>query len=410
MTVTFRDFDHDRDIEAVRRIYREVGWLADELESTDVFVNAARARVAELNGAPECLVLSAPGEMQYAGHPLPLGCITGVTTSYVARKQGLAGRLTANVIAADVADGAIVSILGMFEQGYYNRLGFGSASYDLRVMLEPAGLQVEPATRVPCRLTKDDWEEVHACRLRRMRGHGSVTLTPGALSRAEMIAAPKGFGLGFRDAAGTLTHHMWLAIQADVEFGPYAVWWMAYETPEQFLELMGTLKNLGDQVQGVKVWEPGWIQLQDLVRKPFGRMRTTRKGDFQSDTVAYAWWQARMNDVPACLERTHLPADDLRFNLTLTDPIEGLLPDDGPWRGVAGDYVVTLGRNSGAERGVDASLPTLRASVNGFTRLWLGVRPARGIAVVDDLAGPDDLLAALDETILVPRPNADWSF
>ena len=45
-----------------------------------------------------------------------------------------------------------------------------------------------------------------------------------------------------------------------------------------------------------------------------------------------------------------------------------------------------------------------------FTRLWLGVRPATGLAITDDLHGPDDLLDALDERLRLPEPVADWAF
>ena len=41
--------------------------------------------------------------------------------------------------------------------------------------------------------------------------------------------------------------------------------------------------------------------------------------------------------------------------------------------------------------------PTLTATVNAFTRLWLGVRPATGLAVTDDLSGPPELLQQLDQ-------------
>ena len=64
--------------------------------------------------------------MRYLDETLPFSCITGVTTSRVARKLGLAGKLTAVAVAHEAADGAAVVGLGMFEQGFYNRLGFGN--------------------------------------------------------------------------------------------------------------------------------------------------------------------------------------------------------------------------------------------------------------------------------------------
>ena len=32
-------------------------------------------------------------------------------------------------------------------------------------------------------------------------------------------------------------------------------------------------------------------------------------------------------------------------------------------------------------------LPTLTATVSAFTRMWLGVRPATGLTITDDLQG-----------------------
>jgi len=63
--------------------------------------------------------------------------------------------------------------------------------------------------RVPKRLTADDWDAVHACRLGRLREHGAVTLEPAELTRAEMLASKNGFGLGYFDEEGNITHHIW---------------------------------------------------------------------------------------------------------------------------------------------------------------------------------------------------------
>ena len=112
-----------------------------------------------------------------------------------------------------------------------------------------------------------------------------------------------------------------------------------------------------------------------------------------------------------CLQRTHLSCSaDLRFNLKLSDPIEDHLPSDAQWRGVAGEYVVTLGKSSGCEAGSDASLLTLTASVGSFTRLWLGVGPASSLNITDDLRGPRELLDHLDETLRLPEPETGCNF
>jgi len=167
---------------------------------------------------------------------------------------------------------------------------------------------------------------------------------------------------------------------------------------------------MGDQVRLVRMGEPRSVQFQDLIKQPFQRRQVSERGKFATGMRATAYWQERICDLPGCLEHTHLRGDEVRFNLVLTDPVEQYLDDDAPWHGVAGKYVVTLGPASGAEQGTDASLPTLQASVGAFTRLWLGVRPASGLVVTDELAGPPELLEALDWTLLLPEPKPDWHY
>ena len=409
--MTWRDYDIDRDRPAIQRIWREVGWLKPGKElGQDLFVSVGRAIVADMNGEPECLVVTAPGQVRHLSDDLPFCCVHGVTTSHIARQQGLAGRLTAQAVANGAADGALVAGLGMFDQGYYDKLGFGSGAYSHRVAFDPARLKVKVRARVPRRLSADDFEIIHAARLARRRGHGACSVISPSMTRADMAEREGGFGLGYCDGpGGELTHHMWMNAH-DVESGPYDVQWMTHQTSDQFLELLGLLRGLSDQVKLARMDEPWDIQFQDLIERPF-RERTVREnGKFMPGIEVYCWWQMRMLDVPGCLAQTHLLDETVRFNLQLSDPIVGYLREDTPWRGVAGEYIVTLGPESAAVPGQNAALPVLKASVNAFTRLWLGVRPASGLAVTDDLAGPPELLAALDRAVRLPRPMPDWGF
>ena len=411
----FRDYDPNKDREAVHRIWREVGWLEkDEKKeaaaAADILIECGRALVAEINGEAECLVLTAPGTVRYLDQDIPLSANTGVTTSRIARKQGLASRLAARAVAADAADGASVAGLGMFEQGYYNQLGFGSGGYEHWIGFDPARLKAGVKARVPRRIASDDWAMVHAARLARLRGHGSCNLNPPETTRAEMLWTENGFGLGYCDGpGGELTHYFWCRVK-ETEYGPYSIQWMSFQTPDQFLELMALIRNLGDQVRLVKMREPQGIQLQDMIEEPFKQRQVSEKSKFESHMHAMAYWQMRICDLPGCLEQTHLRYSEVRFNLTLSDPIERFLDEGAPWRGIAGDYVVTLGPTSGAELGTDASLPTLTASVGAFTRVWLGVRPATGLAVTDELSGPPELLETLDWVLRLPEPKPDWDY
>lgn len=407
----FRPYDPERDNEAIHRIWREVGWIeAGKEEPLDHAILAARTMVAELEGSAECAVLSARGDLQYLDERLSFAGLTGVATSRVARRQGLARRLAALSVALDAADGVQVHGLGMFEQGFYNPLGYGTGPYERWVKFDPAHLLVSAHARVPRRLGPDDWEAIHAARLRRLRVHGSVNLYHPGATRGELIETDNGFGLGYGDGpGGALSHYLWCGAK-DLGHGPYTVYWLAYETREQFLELMSLLKGLSDQVHLVQFEEPAGIQLQDLVAQPRKDERVSRASRFEAGVSAHAYWQMRICDLPACLAKTHLAGQPVRFHLRLEDPIAEQLGPEAPWRGIGGDYVVELGPQSGAEPGCDPSLPTLEATVNALTRLWLGARPAWGLAFTDSLRGPTSLVDGLDRLVRVPVPHMDWDF
>jgi GNAT superfamily N-acetyltransferase len=408
----YRDYDPEKDRDAVYRILREVGWLEPGKEHCfDLALDADRTLVAEVGSSPECIVCTSPGSMRYLDEDLPFVEVTLLATSRIARRQGLASRLLARALAMDVADGAIAARVCVFDQGYYDKVGFGPGPYEHRVSFDPAALKVNVKPRLPRRLTKDDFALVHASRLSRIRSHGGVIYPSAAHTQIEMnFWSEKGFGLGYCDGPdGELTHHF-CCNPSNAERGPYYIQWMAYQTGEQFLELMGLLHGLSDQVHLVQMREPYGIQLQDLLDRPTRHHSITEGSRFANRTSAYAFWNIRICDLAKCLERTHLPCGELRFNLQLTDPVEHLLDEGASWRGAAGEYVVTVGPSSHAEPGSDPSLPTLTASVNAFSRMWFGVRPATGLSVTDRLAGPDSLLTQLDRAFLLPQPRPDWDF
>jgi hypothetical protein len=409
--MTLRAYDPARDREACHRIWLEIGWLEAGKESfMDIYVEAGKAWVAEIHGEAECLVLTMPGTVRYLEEDLSLSCITGVTTSPVARKQGLAGRLFAKALAHDAVEGALVSALGAFELGFYDRMGFGTGSYEHWFSFDPALLDVKVKARPPRRITPDDWEAAHQARLNRRRAHGACNVLPPAFSKAEMGSQTSGFGLGYRDeTTGAITHYLWSEKNGS-EKGPYVIQWLVYRSDEELLELLAVIKGLGDQIHVMKMAEPPGIQLQDLMFQPNKARTVTRQSKYEIYTHAGAYHQWRICDLPGCLARTRLHYDTVRFNLRLSDPIEPFLEDGAPWRGVAGDYVVTLGPQSGADRGTDSTLPTLTATVGAFTRLWLGVVPATGLAVTDNIAGPRELLEELDWALRLPPPRTDWEF
>ncbi len=405
-----RSYQHDRDYEDCLRIYREVGWVSesDHEKAVAEFVLSGRGLVTELHGSAECLVVAHAGTLRYVTTDLPMSAVGSVTTSRIARKQGYASHLTAQLLAQEAAHGFAIAILGIFEQGYYNQLGFGNGSYQYWCSFDPSMLELPVKAAVPVRLGREDWQAMHEGRLRRVHVHGSCSLTPSAATHADVMWSENGFGLGYLDTVGNVTHHFWCSPKG--EHGPYRIHWLAYQTKQQFLELLALIKSLGDQVRSVSLIEPPNIQLQDLIRHPIKMREMTKNSPYENRMTAGAFWQARILNLEACLAATQLTCPPLRFNLSLIDPVAPFLSETTAWNGAGGDYVITLGPQSSAEVGTDSKLPTMHASINAFTRLWLGIRPATSLSWTDDLQAPETLLRALDLALHLPNPTLDWDF
>jgi hypothetical protein len=406
-----REYRPETDRAAVHRIWHEIGWLEKGKEEIlDLFLTDRRTWVAELEGQPECVVQTAPATIQYLEEELPASIVTSVGTSHVSRKRGAPKRLLARMLALDASDGALLSGLGIFDQGFYDRLGFGTGSYENVFDFDPATLTVPARFRAPRRLTPEDWPALHAARVARRPGHGKCNMLSPVQTRTDLSFGKNGFGLGYCDGPnGELSHYLWLEAD-DMEVGPYRVKWSVFRTVAQFRELMALLRGFEDQVRLIHMRELPGVPLQDLLSRPFRHHSITRRGSFENraDTVGY--WQTRILSLAGCVARTHLVGPPARFNLVLRDPITELLDDDAPWRGIGGGYVLEVGAASRATPGHDPSLPTLTASVNAFSRLWFGVRPATGLAYTDELSGPEELLHQLDLTFRLPEPKPDWDF
>ncbi len=406
-----REYDPARDFEAVKRIWSEVGWFRGEKreeEGLQALLAVARSWVGELAGSVESHVATLTGTILYLDRDLPFSGIAGVTTSRIARHRGLTARLVAHAIARAAEDGAAVCGLGMFDQGYYERFGFGTGSYEHSFTFDPAALRVPAPPRVPLRLGPDDWERIHENRLARLRRHGGCNITPPGFTRGEMVWGKNGFGLGYADESGALTHHLWMSTESP-ESGPYAVQWMAYRSGEELRELLALIKTLSDQIPAVRMVEPPGVQLQDFIDRPFRLRQLTRGGRFEARANATAYWQVRILDLDACIGAVRIPKK-IEFNLELSDPITDYLPPDAPWRGIGGKYVVHLGPESTVHPGQAPGLPVLQASVGAFTRGWFGVLPASGLAVSDEFAGPEELIKGLDRVLRLPVPHPDWDF
>ena len=407
-----RPYDPERDRDAIIRVWREVHWITSDEQAkwAPQFMEKTRTDVAEVNGEAECQASSADGSFRYQDEDLAMSAIVGVTTSRIARKQRLAQRVTAHRIGEDAANGAEICMLTMFEQGFYDLMGFGTGPYGHRIRFDPADLAIDRPFRVPRRLTAADWEMIHSAMMNRRMTHGGCRLHPAELLQVELNHSEKSFLLGYCDGPdGELTHFFWAS--DDEEHGPCYIHMFAYQNHDQLMELLALIKSLGDQIRLFQIVEPPDVQFQDLIRQPFRARMVSEKGPFNTLIRGDGYWQARICDLAACMSKTHLDGPPARFNLTLRDPIEKYLDADAPWRGISGEYVIALGPESSAEPGADPALPTLDATVGAFTRMWLGVRPATGLAVTDDLDGPPELLSALDRTLRLPVPGmCGWEF
>jgi hypothetical protein len=274
----FREYNPDADRTAAQRIWREIGWMdATGEELIDLFLTGGRTWVAELEGEPECVAHTMSASVRYLEEEVPAAVLAVVATSHVARKRGLANRLSAHLLALDAADGALLSLVGPFDQGFYNHLGFGNGSYDVVLDFDPATLMVSDRARTPRRFTRDDWEILHAAHLARRPVHGRCNYTSPVHFRVEMHHK-NAFCLGYCDTPDdSPSHCLWLNAD-DMDAGPYRVEWMVFRTPEQFRELMSLLRSFGDQVRLIHLRQPPGLQFQDMLSRPELRERRLRRG------------------------------------------------------------------------------------------------------------------------------------
>lgn len=399
----------DSDLPAFIRIWREVGWIDDDDQEKALpfFLEGADALVATMEGEAECAVTTHAARMTLHDRDVPISVVSSVTTSRVARRQGFAGRLVAQALVAAAEGGAALSVLGMFDQGFYDRLGFGSGASMLRHQFDPSTMRVRMPTRAPVRLGMKDWAEIHAAMQGRTRSHGGVAMDSSGFTRGEMMwDADSLFALGFRDDAGTLTHLIWG--KANGEHGPYEVYAFVHRSGEELLELLGLLRSLGDQVRVLWMPEPSEICLDDLLDRPHRHRFNTQGAKHPSTVKGGPWWQARILDVPATVGALSGLGRAVRCNVVLRDPLA--THPEALWDVVDGTWIIEFGETSTAEHGHDDTLPTLTVDVGPFTRMLLGVAPASGLALTSELDGPSSLLHDLDRVLRLPEPNPGMYF
>ena len=403
--MSIRAYNPDKDLAGIQRMWKEIGWAdsAEDQAAMEWFVQDADVVVGTINDEPESLAAIHDGTIRYLDTDLTLSVVSAVTTSLIGRKQGFATSTTAQVVANAMDRGLHVAALGMFEQGFYDRLGFGTSAYQHYLTFAPSSLRVETEYRTPTRLGSDDWEAMHAAIAGRKRSHGAVTINAPSFTRAELATDQKGFGWGYYDG-DRITHFLWA--KTDAYSGPLVVQVLAYETSEQLLELLVLLREVGDQLHSVKVVEPPEIQLYDLLHHPVAQRIRTAKSSHEAKLQAIAWWQLRILDLDHVVAQRSWTGGGFSFNLDLTDPLADHIAGDA----LTGQHRVTMDGQSFVEPGTDPDLPTLTASVNALSRMWFGVRPASSLALTDHLGGPVELLTQLDEAFRLPAPHPGIQF
>jgi predicted acetyltransferase len=405
----YRPYDSERDEKAVIRIWQECGWpdLKKSKKNRVAFrdwVSCGTADVVEFRGEAESLVTSHPGSITMLDTDLSFQAVTSVTVGRPMRRMGGAGELTAMVVSRAAEEGFAVSGLGIFDQGFYDKLGFGNFPYSRTVTVDPLTLTVPELKRPPIRLTKKDISRMIENTSSRFNHHGLVKIPPEGFMRLIVEQSDDCFGLGFEDNDGYLSHHLWAKSKGP--HGPYEVWWMVYRDFEGLMELLSLMRNLGDQVNAFKFREPWGVQIQDLVKRPFRTRDISTGGEFATSVSADSTKQARILNMGKVLSALRLPAGKIRFNLDMIDPIEGFLPVGSAWRGVGGEWIVTLDeKGSGAVRGSDGELPVMRTSVNALTRLVFGAATPRWLSATGEIQAPADLVCRLDEILRLPVPD-----
>ena len=147
--------------------------------------------VGVVDGSAEALGHWVPGGIRHLDRDVSMAAIAAITTGPLARQHHFATRITARCLTEAAEEGFASAGLGIFDQGFYDRLGFGTGSYDYFAVFDPAQLNVPTPTRTPERLTIDDYEDIHAALHNRHRDHGSAVLDPPEMGRAELAWAEK---------------------------------------------------------------------------------------------------------------------------------------------------------------------------------------------------------------------------
>lgn len=405
-------YNKEKHLEKCISIWMDVGWLMQgQEELANLWFDSADALVGEHDNEAVALGLAHSGTFCHTAHSQDLSfcAISAVTVAFHGRKLGFAGTLTAELLAWGAERGEVFAGLGMFEQGFYDRLGFANFPYTRIAEFRPSELILSGSfSSDPVRLSKQNWQEIHQSRINRLRFHGSVNLAP-VITRADMEINKKTFAIGFRNTNGEMTHH-YVVRSVRGEHGPMSIIWMAFQTQLQFKDILLSIKSFGDQIDIVSLQEPSGIQFQSLLRKPISTNRqSANSAGHKAGIRTGSWSQGRILDVEKCINGMNCVGKECNFNLILTDPIEKYLDSSLEWRGCGGEYTIRFSSQSNVKRGITEGLPVMKCSVNTFSKLWTGTVKASMLPYTDQITAPSSLLEKLDKTLSLPEPFFDWN-
>lgn len=398
-----RDYESS-DHGALARIWQECGWISDaeaEVATLGAIAETGGASVAIVDGVAESFGQWSPATLRYIDTDLPLCHIGAITTSRLGRRRGFASMMTERCLAQGAADGYAVASLGIFDEGFYDRFGFGTGAPVSMVSFDPASLRVDVPYRTPERLSLDNSDEMQAAMANRLPAHGGITMALSEFYGWDFVMEDRFFALGYRDDSGRLTHYV--AGAPDAKFAHYEIFFFAYETTTQLLELLRLVADLADQAVSMTIIEPGHVRVQDLIQRPRRQRRRSGGAEHQAGLHADSWWQMRILDLQACVAARSWVGPSVEFNLRLTDPLAS--SPTATWPGIGGDYTITIAETSTVKDAHSPELALLEASVGAFTRMWLGVLPASELAITDTFTAPPPLLAALDQSFSLPTPK-----
>lgn len=400
-----RAYEAERDRAHVERIWREVGWITDDDGAAALphFLDGGHVTVGLADGEAECCVSIHDATWRQDRTDLACALVSSVTTSWVGRRRGFAGTMLRRQLVAAAGRGDAVSVLGMFDQGFYDRLGFGTGASVLRHQFDPDTLRIDVAPRPVRRLGVDDVPAVHDLLQRRPRTHGGVVVHDEGFTRGEYLWTEERMTLGLHDEDGRLVGV--LIGKATGEHGPLEVYVLVGETSDELLELVGLLRQLGDQYRLVWLADPPELVLEDLLDQPYRHRFTSKGAAHPHQITAGAWWQLRVLDLVAVTAALPASSTDVTVVVDVQDPLAA--GDDG-WDGVHGRWRLSFGAAPTAER-TDAAADIV-AGAGAVSRLLTGVAKASHLALSDHLDGPPDVLAALDDAITLPEPQPGMWF